>query len=124
MCARARGPGPGSPKAAWAALVDEVPGPYLWLKVWRPMEADAKTTDLQKLEVWPKHRAKTLDRPRPITCGRDEWGQGGGLAPSWAAWATLNEGRWGPLPGWGLPGGRWDEAARMIWALLVVAHST
>lgn len=47
-----------------------VPGPYLWLKVCRPMDADAKTTDLQKLEVWPKHRAKTLDSPRPITCGR------------------------------------------------------
>lgn len=26
-------------------------GPYLWLKVCRPMEADAKNTDLQKLEV-------------------------------------------------------------------------
>lgn len=55
------------------SLVDKMPGAYLWLKVWRPMEADAKNTDLQKLEVWPKHRAKTLDKPRPITCRRDDW---------------------------------------------------
>lgn len=52
--------------------------PYLWLKVCRPMDADAKTTDLQKLEVWPKHRAKTLDSPRPITCGREGRWQGMG----------------------------------------------
>lgn len=52
--------------------------PYLWLKVCRPMDADAKTTDLQKLEVWPKHRAKTLDSPRPITCGRKGGWQGTG----------------------------------------------
>lgn len=38
-------------RGAGAAPMDRVCSPYLWLKVWRPMEADAKTTDLQKLEV-------------------------------------------------------------------------
>lgn len=93
-------PGPGSPEAAWGALEDEAPGPHLWLKVWRPMEADAKTTELQKLDVWPRHRAKTLDRPRPITCRRDKRGRGGSLGPSWAA---LNESGWGSLSGWACP---------------------
>lgn len=50
------------------ALVDGAVRPHLWLKVWRPMEADANTTDSQKLEVWPRHRAKTLERPRPMPC--------------------------------------------------------
>lgn len=77
--------------------MDESPGSHLWLKVWRPMEADAKTTELQKLDVWPRHRAKTLDRPRPITCRRDKWGRGGSLGPSWAARGALNEGGWGSL---------------------------
>lgn len=102
-------PRPRSPKAAWGALVDKAPGPHLWLKVWRPMEADAKTTELQKLDVWPRHRAKTLDRPRPITCGRNKWGRGGSLGPSWAARGALNEGEWGSLSGWACPR-TWDKA--------------
>lgn len=41
----------GGLRADGVALVDRAPSWYLWLKVWRPMEADAKNTDLQKLEV-------------------------------------------------------------------------
>lgn len=73
---------------------------YLWLKVWRPMEADAKNTDLQKLEVWPKHRMKTLDKPRPITCRADRGVRRGLCLPPGHPPT--------PPPGWGLPGGVWD----------------
>lgn len=66
-CPRAAGAAPGG-------------GAHLWLKVWRLMAAEAKNRDLRKLEVWPRHRAKTLDRPRPITCRADA-GVRRGLCP-------------------------------------------
>lgn len=46
--------GPGCcqvPVVSMGQLWWGVPGTYLWLKVCRPMDADAKTTDVQKLEV-------------------------------------------------------------------------
>lgn len=41
--------------------------PYLWLKVCSPTEAEANTIALQKLEVWPRHKAKMLEMPEPMT---------------------------------------------------------
>lgn len=41
--------------------------PYLWLKVCSPTEAEANTIALQKLEVWPRHKAKMLETPEPMT---------------------------------------------------------
>lgn len=40
---------------------------YLWLKVWSPTEAEANTIALQKLDVWPRHKAKMLETPEPMT---------------------------------------------------------
>lgn len=34
-----------------APLWDEIVDSYLWLKVWKPMDADAKIIDLRKLVV-------------------------------------------------------------------------
>lgn len=62
---------------------------YLWLKVWSPTEAEANTMALQKLDVWPRHRAKTLETPEPMTWKKGEIKYCTGSSFSWRKQALL-----------------------------------